>query len=203
MRSISKGPIPPLLAANAVQWLTDYQSSPASKTKKFRYRAAEIKDALRQETGEKCVYCESKIGHNTPGDVEHKVPSSKKPSLHFEWDNLTLACSECNRRKNDYYDPNIAFLDSYSDPVEEMLVHLGPLVYWRPGNERAELTVRALELDSMARRQLFQQKCDLLRPETSLSSRVGRTTFSRPSVKTSSNVCRNHRANTPLQSELC
>ena len=137
--------------------------------------APEIKTALCEETGSKCIYCESKIGHNTPGDVEHKIPSSKAPTLHFDWGNLTIACSECNRRKNNYYERDAAFLDPYADPVEEILLHLGPLVYWRPGDERAEVTVRTLELDTMARSQLFQKKLDILEKARSLAELVIRS----------------------------
>jgi len=175
MRHLAKHPVPLLLATHAAQWLTEYLEQPSSDTRKHRYRAPEIKQALREETGWKCVYCESKIGHNTPGDVEHKVPSSKNSSLHFEWSNLTIACTECNRRKNDYYEKDTAFLDPYADNVDEMLIHLGPLVYWRPGNERAEVTIRTLELDTMARKQLFQQKCDLLEKARNLLELVART----------------------------
>jgi uncharacterized protein (TIGR02646 family) len=175
MRRLTKHVVPLLLATNAAKWLMEYLDDPSSNTRKYRYRATEIKEALREETGWKCVYCESKIGHNTPGDVEHKVPSSKNPSLHFEWSNLTTACTECNRRKNDYYEKVIAFLDPYTDDVEEMLVHLGPIVYWRPGDERAEATVRTLELDTMARKELFQQKCDLLEKARNLLELVTQT----------------------------
>ena len=86
---------------------------------------------LKEETGFKCVYCESKIGHNTPGDIEHKIPSSKDEDQHFAWNNLTIACTECNRRKNDYYVIGNEFLDPYSDDVENVLEHHGPLVYWK------------------------------------------------------------------------
>ena len=134
MRRLAKQPIPTLLIMNSAAWLADYLLDLSSPTKKYRYREAEIKNALREETGWKCVYCESKIGHNTPGDVEHKIPSSKDRTLHFEWSNLTIACTECNRRKSDYYEENNGFLDPYADDVEEVLLHLGPLVYWKPGD---------------------------------------------------------------------
>ena len=171
MRCLTKHPVPPLLSERGPQWLADFLENP-SDTNKYRYRSPEIKTALREETGWKCVYCESKIGHNTPGDVEHKVPSSKEPSLHFEWENLTIACTECNRRKNDYYERDAGFLDPYSDPVEEMLVHFGPLVYWQLGNERAEVTVRTLGLDTMERVAVFQQKLNLLEKARSLAELV-------------------------------
>ena len=162
MRRLTKLPIPAVLAENAAQWLVDYLADRESKTKKYRYRHAEIKTTLREETGCKCVYCESKVGHNTPGDIEHKVPSSKEEKLHFEWTNLTIACRECNRRKNDYYEKGEEFLDPYVDDVELYLVHLGPFIYSVPGHARAYITVRILELDSGKRAALIDRKRDVL-----------------------------------------
>lgn len=172
MRCLKKGPIPSILAENHDQWLTAYLEKPASDTHKYRYRSKDIKDALRDETGWKCVYCESKIGHNTPGDVEHKVPTSRDPNLHFSWSNLTVACTECNRRKLDYYEKGSEFLDPYSDPVEDWLLHIGPFVYWKPGVARAEVTVRKLALDNWERAQLLQRKCDALEKARALAQLV-------------------------------
>jgi hypothetical protein len=69
--------------------------------------------------------CESKIGHNCPGDIEHKCPTKKRLDLIFDWTNLTIACSECNRRKLEYYNPMCMFLDPNVDDVESLVVHLG------------------------------------------------------------------------------
>lgn len=171
MRRLEKVEIPPVLAECHDTWLSDYLADP-SETNRFRYRHREIKDTLRRETGWKCVYCESKIGHNTPGDVEHKVPSSRDRSLHFSWANLTVACGECNRRKREYYKADAEFLDPYSDPVEEWLLHLGPIVYWIPGNARAEVTVRKLALDTAERTQLLQRKCDVLEKARALKELI-------------------------------
>jgi 5-methylcytosine-specific restriction endonuclease McrA len=162
MRRLAKLPIPPVLATNKGSWLTEYLADPSSQTRRTKYRHPEIKATLRTETSWKCVYCESKIGHNTPGDVEHKVPSSRKQHLHFDWNNLTIACTECNRRKNDYYEQGEEFLDPYLEDVEACLVHLGPLVYWKPGHARAEVSVRTLELDSGKRPALLERKRDTL-----------------------------------------
>lgn len=85
MRRITKSAIPQVLADNAAIWLTEYLADRESATKKFRYRHSEIKKALRSESGWKCVYCESKVGHNTPGDIEHKVPSSKPEGEHLHF----------------------------------------------------------------------------------------------------------------------
>ena len=119
---------------------------------KTKYRSASIKKVLKQETGNKCIYCESKIGHNTPGDVEHKVPVSFDGTKRFEWKNLTIACTECNRRKNDYYNNYAMFLDPYRNNVEQQIFHVGPVVFNQPGADEAEITIRILELSEIISR---------------------------------------------------
>jgi hypothetical protein len=44
--------------------------------------------------------------------------------------------------------------------VEAKLQHFGPVVYWRPGEERAETTLRILELFSAERLQLVLRKTE-------------------------------------------
>lgn len=158
MRSLTKQPIPGILKANRVKWLAEFKAAPKNRTKRFRYRAKAIKTTLKEETGDKCIYCESKIGHNTPGDVEHLVPSSKNKNLHFRWSNLSIACTECNRRKNNYYKLGKEFLNPYREAVEDFVEHQGPIVYWKPGNKRAEITLKTLELNNSKRVELINFK---------------------------------------------
>lgn len=158
MRNLVKTQEPDVLFKNKVQWLEDYTLDKSNAYKKYKYRHVDIKSQLKIETGHKCVYCESKIGHNTPGDIEHKVPSSKVINLHFDWNNFTIACNECNRRKNDYYEIGNEFLDPYSDDVEATLEHQGPLIYWQSNNQRAEITIRILELNNLKRQALIERK---------------------------------------------
>jgi len=162
MRKLDKGPKPDVLEANEAAWLGEFLADRENKTKRYRYRDSSIKEALKQETADKCVYCESKIGHNTPGDVEHKVPTSKDPRKHFTWENLTIACTECNRRKNNFYSEHNGFLDPYADDVESILEHHGPIVGWRTGQVRGEVTVKTLELSSAARTPLVARKIEKL-----------------------------------------
>ncbi len=171
MRNLSKHQEPVILNTNHQQWLEQYIANQGSTTKKYRYRHPDIKSTLKSETGYKCIYCESKIGHNTPGDIEHKIPSSKHIELHFTWDNLTIACSECNRRKNDYYEEENEFLDPYCDDVEGLLEHYGPLVHWRTNEHRAEITVRILDLNSQCRQELIERKIGKIDEFTNLLER--------------------------------
>jgi hypothetical protein len=162
MRKIAKLPEPRILTEKKAEWKAALLAEP-SETNRYRYRDNEIKPTLLTETSGKCVYCESKIGHNCPGDIEHKIPKSILPELSFQWDNMTIACSECNRRKSQYYDPNCMFLDPNIDDVEKMVQHLGPLIFSCPGNKRSEVTIRTLELDSAnGRKALFGRKVEKL-----------------------------------------
>jgi len=171
MRKLTKLPIPPVLEANAVQWLAEFRENRTSDTCRYRYRDREIKATVKAETHSKCAYCESKIGHVTPGDVEHKRPTRHNIDLHFEWSNLTLACGECNRRKGDYDDAECPFIDPYNDDVDAMLCHHGPVVGWQPGCTIAEVSVKMLDLDSKIRTDLIFRKIEKIQD---LNNRLGR-----------------------------
>ena len=172
MRRIDKAVCPDVLERNGERWLERFLEDPDSPTRRYKYRHPEIKSRLKEETYAKCVYCESKIGHNTPGDTEHIGPVSRVRRDIFVWENLTIACTECNRRKSDYYDVNCMLLNPYMDNVEDMIVHLGPLVTWKTGNQRAEITIRRLELDSWTRMELIVRKVEKIEEIKNLLERI-------------------------------
>lgn len=169
MRRIAKLKEPAILPHSKAQWEAALSANP-SETNCHRYRHPDIKKSLLAETNDKCVYCESKIGHNCPGDIEHKIPKSKRPDLIFNWDNMTIACNECNRRKAQYYDTSCMFLDPYTDDVENLVQHVGPLVFNRPGSARSEVTVRTLELNE--RRPLIDRKIERLESVKNMCERI-------------------------------
>jgi hypothetical protein len=172
MRHLEKLDIPEVLEQNAALWEQEYLADQTNSTKRYRYRNPEIKSTLVRETAGKCVYCESKIGHNTPGDVEHKIPSSVEPARHYDWSNLTIACAECNRRKNDYLDAVKPFLDPYVDDVEDLLVHHGPIVGWKHGTASAEASIKILDLHSGKRSHLLLRKIEKIDEINNLCERL-------------------------------
>jgi uncharacterized protein (TIGR02646 family) len=75
------------------------------------YRAKEVKVALRKAQHDKCCFCESKVTHISPGDIEHFRPKAafrqspggplQRPGyfwLAYEWSNLFFCCQLCNQR---------------------------------------------------------------------------------------------------------
>jgi uncharacterized protein (TIGR02646 family) len=75
------------------------------------YGHPDIKEQLIAAQDAKCCFCEAKVIHTCPGDVEHFRPKRgfsqsadraiQKPGyywLTYNWDNLLFCCIQCNRR---------------------------------------------------------------------------------------------------------
>jgi len=156
MRRLSKGPKPDILKEKCDEWTSELLAAVASGTKptdtvKNRYRHADVKQAVIDETHGKCAYCESKIRHIAPGDIEHIVPKSKIPGMAFEWENLTLACDVCNGNKGDTYnaDPNHPENDLIDPYVDDPILHLAffrEVIVPRTNSPRAFVTNSILKL---------------------------------------------------------
>lgn len=178
MRSFAKGPEPAVLTANQAQWTADYLAERAKQDAnpayvidsqiKYKYREASIKTAVVNETHEKCAYCESKITHAYPGDIEHIIPSSKVRNEHFNWHNMTLACSNCNNRKSTYYNPADPLLNPYTDKPENHLMASGPLVLGKPLHRKGQLTEKRLKLN---RGELIERRSERILSLTNLVER--------------------------------
>lgn len=102
--------------SHSVRFTADPDAFRSGKKKfsfKEIYKDPEVKASLRDAQHDKCVFCESKIGHVLygKGDVEHFRPKAgvrqnpddelKRPGyywLAYDWDNLFLSCGQCNRR---------------------------------------------------------------------------------------------------------
>lgn len=148
MRKIKKLAKPQVLIDNAKEWTEEYciclnNGKKPSQEIASRYNEPTIKNTLEKETFGKCAYCESKFKHVTYGDIEHILPKNKeaRPDLYVEWDNLTLACEQCNRSgKGTYYDPNMPLINPYKDEPIEHFQDIGPLIFPKLGDLRAWTT---------------------------------------------------------------
>ncbi|MDR2898348.1 MAG: HNH endonuclease [Spirochaetaceae bacterium] len=105
------------------------------------------KEALRQSTSGKCMYCESKFEHTSYAHVEHIKPKSKFPELTYSWDNLGFSCQVCNTNKGSKYDDSLPFINPYDENPKDHLVFLESIVFPRRGSERGEYTIHELDLN--------------------------------------------------------
>lgn len=156
MIRIKKLPKPQILIEHADEWTQQYCSQIDLGEKPddnlaSKYNNPIIKDTLEKETYGKCAYCESKIKHVAYGDIEHIFPKTNRPDLYVEWDNLTLACEQCNRSgKRMYYDPKLPLINPYIDQPEVHLQDIGPLIMPVMYDERADITEKVLKLNRPA-----------------------------------------------------
>jgi uncharacterized protein (TIGR02646 family) len=159
MIKLQKGPEPAILIRKAADWTTELLDAIAAgqdedSIKSSRYAHKEIKQALLEETNEKCAYCESKPLHVTFGDVEHISPKGIDPARAYDWSNLTLACSVCNNGKR----AKENLVDPYGDP-ESAFEFFGPMISERDGIPNAKRT--RIELD-LNRKELLSQRGEFL-----------------------------------------
>lgn len=149
MKPLSKVAVPQILQAKGSDWTSAYVSAEPGDGRRphEKWRHPEIREALRVETLAKCAYCEAVVDDVSFPHVEHIRPKSKFPELAHDWSNLTTACERCNVAKGDYFEVGAELVNPYADDVPVHLRSSGPLIDWRKGDERAELTVSRLGLN--------------------------------------------------------
>jgi uncharacterized protein (TIGR02646 family) len=147
------------LEKNADIWkqrLLSATTEASRKKHKKKYAHPKVRVALETMCNGKCAYCESKIKHVSTPQIEHYRPSSKWLDKTFEWENLLLACGECNgsQYKGDKFpeaneggpivnpceeDPD-AHLSFIYDPIAKIATVVGK-------TRRGEITKEALGLN--------------------------------------------------------
>lgn len=119
---------------------------PDPEVLKSNYKHAINKEALKNSTFGKCMYCESKIEHIDYGDIEHIKPKSLFPNEKYVWDNLGYACIKCNRdAKNDLYDTN--FINPFEQDPNDYLIAIGGIFISKNGHPNGQITIDILKLN--------------------------------------------------------
>jgi len=125
------------------------------------------KQALKDSSHGKCMYCESSIDHIDHGDVEHIKPKSIYPQYKFDWDNLGYSCSICNRKyKGEKDDTNL--INPYIDNPADYLIALGGIFVAIKGNIRGQVTIDIVQLN---RKELLSKRAETLKSFGDLISR--------------------------------
>jgi hypothetical protein len=151
MIKLPKGERPPVIAEKGEDWAARFVAhngslSSMAPSLRYCYRDPTIKAAVRRDSHDKCIYCESFMTQVHPGEIEHILPVSKRRDLVVTWENLAFVCTECNREKGDYLEAALPLLNPYADEPAEHLAFYGPVVHHRTGAARGEVTVRQLKL---------------------------------------------------------
>lgn len=160
MIKLTKTSKPNILVKNAVTWTNELMNyvkngSDIPDSVKNRYNQQEIKDALKQETSGKCMYCESSIGAVSYPHIEHFRPKASYPEKTFEWENLGLGCQICNTSKNDVFDEALPYINPYFENPDDYFIFMGTMIKQKPGCPRGENMISLLKLN---RGELMEQR---------------------------------------------
>ena len=168
MIKINKQSCPSVLTQNKDKWtqeLLEYykkgERPPDSLVSKYRH--ADIKSAVRKDSYDKCIYCESKVTPTYSGDIEHLKPKSKYQHLTYEWTNLGYVCSKCNIAKLDKYNEALPYVNPYVEDPSNFFKALGTFIWHLPNNQRGEITEREIQLNRAELIEARKERLDLLR----------------------------------------
>jgi uncharacterized protein (TIGR02646 family) len=169
MIKLNKMKEPDILANNKARWTSDLMSyinngQKIPDTVKNKYNQHEIKEVLKKETKDKCMYCESFISVVAPEHIEHYRPKAVYPQLTFDWSNLGLACPWCNTKKNNNFDESCSPINPYIDNPLDHFISLGTMICHKPGSDRGQLTELQLELNRPELMESRKNRIDAIRP---------------------------------------
>lgn len=155
MRNIERLPKPKSLINNASKWtraLLDEVGRCGGNaevvSEKFfnKYNKKSIKKALKTMYDGFCCYCESRIGVVDFPHIEHHKPKRRFPNYTYDWNNLHLACTQCNIAKGEQYDIGHPILDPVIDvPISDHLEH--ELAWISPKTRRGAITEKHAALN--------------------------------------------------------
>lgn len=165
----TKGPIPEILQQNARDWTVELLAlieggREVESGILRRYAHSSIKSQVKQDSYDKCIYCESKITHISYGDIDHIKPKSRFPAETYSWDNLALVCNKCNNTKRDNYDPATPPINPYRENPALFLKAVGAIIWPEPGNDRGQVTVSIVKLNRTELLERRRARLEQIRP---------------------------------------
>jgi uncharacterized protein (TIGR02646 family) len=127
MRHIERLHKPAILEEKQAEWQAKYEErltmEPKARPDSTKYAHKQIKDTLYAMSNGKCFYCETKLsGMNK--EVDHFVEVAIDHSKAYDWENLYLACTNCNDKLDNIAIPVGEVLDPCRDSDEEIQRHI-------------------------------------------------------------------------------
>ncbi|MCX2481049.1 HNH endonuclease [Pedobacter sp. MC2016-15] len=124
MRSLLRLAKPQILVQREALWLDRFLATPlGTRPPSYKYRHQEILSRLLDTSYQKCFYCECLL-KGVASEVDHHIEVAIDRSLAFTWDNLYLACTNCNDKLNHNEIPITNALDPCINTDAEINEHL-------------------------------------------------------------------------------
>lgn len=152
MIHIERLPKPEILARKEKEWTEKFIASGKSRPDNSKYAHREIKEQLFAMSSGKCFYCERKISHEHH-EIDHfiEVSDVAGKELAFDWDNLFLACENCNRKLNNQtiqVDSVLNPCTHTDDEIEAALDFEDEQIVARGDSEIGHQTIKKYKLNS-------------------------------------------------------
>lgn len=123
MRHIERLEEPAILTKKKNVWLADFLASGKLRPDSSKYANPKIRQQLASMSYHKCFYCEGML-KGTPKEVDHYVEVTVDKKKAFEWDNLYLACSNCNDKLSENWIPGKNVLNPCRESDAEIKEHI-------------------------------------------------------------------------------
>jgi uncharacterized protein (TIGR02646 family) len=155
MRYIKRLSKPEILEQKEQEWTDKFLKSGKDRPDNSKYGHDEIKSVLFAMSHHKCYYCEQVL-KGSKQEIDHFIEVKERKDLAYNWENLYLACENCN---NKLPNRDIAVTDVLNpciDSDEEITKHLTfedeQIKFLTP---KGELTIKKYKLST--------EKLDFLR----------------------------------------
>ena len=123
MRHIERLPKPAILKEKEAEWQEKYEEklaeNPYARPDHSKYAHKQIKDTLYAMSYGKCFYCETMLSGGNK-EVDHYVEVALDRSKAYDWENLYLACTNCNDKLDNEAIPVTGALNPCRDSDDEI-----------------------------------------------------------------------------------
>ncbi|MDE5882991.1 MAG: HNH endonuclease [Muribaculaceae bacterium] len=154
MRHIDRLNIPEVLNRNHAKWQADFNAkkaaNPQARPDSSKYAHKDIRKQLMSMSHNKCFYCEGML-LDRPKEVDHYVEVAVDHSKAFDWNNLYMACLNCNDKVPHNTIPVSAALNPILDSDADIKTHISfdkEIIFPMPGSLKGKQTITKFRLDT-------------------------------------------------------
>jgi hypothetical protein len=122
MRYINRLSKPAILEEKEQEWTAKFLASGEKRPDNSKYGNPKIKSLLFTMSYNKCYYCEKKLTDDS--EIDHFIEVAERKDLAYSWENLYLACHNCNGKVPNKDIAVTTVLNPCVDSDEEIMQHL-------------------------------------------------------------------------------
>ena len=150
MRYIERIAKPEILERKADTWRDAFVGSDKKRPDNNKYAHRQVRESLNTMSFHKCFYCERKL-KDIPEEIDHFIEVAERKELAYEWENLYLACDNCNNKLPNRTISVTTALNPCYHPDAEIQQHLtfeNEIIRAKNDSDLGRSTIQKYKLDS-------------------------------------------------------